>query len=175
MGRQSSKEFLVFFTGQRKAFLYQIFLREFEIHEIFITADRSAWPVLKRNQAAKFLRNFHVHFTLYSQENYVFKWKFMLSLITLAQNTILRQQHASWIYCSSRKNTLITSVNVGQFYSIFTFRFSFWRHLSMRSWWILFESMFFWSLIQDNFTAQLRGVSLKYCFYFENSRSLKSV
>ena len=34
---------------------------EFEIHESFNTADRSAWPVLKRNQAAK---NFHVHFVL---------------------------------------------------------------------------------------------------------------
>ena len=38
---------------------------KYEIHEIFITADRSAWPVLKRNQAAKFLKNFQVHFVLY--------------------------------------------------------------------------------------------------------------
>ena len=29
----------------------------FEKFEILITADRSAWPVLKRNQAAKFLKN----------------------------------------------------------------------------------------------------------------------
>ena len=40
---------------------------KFEIHETSITADRSAWPVLKRNQAAKFLKNFQVHFVLYSQ------------------------------------------------------------------------------------------------------------
>ena len=38
---------------------------KFEIHEIFITADRSAWAVLKRNQAAKFWKNFQVHFVLY--------------------------------------------------------------------------------------------------------------
>ena len=44
---------------------------KFKIHEIFITADRSAWPVLKRHQAAKFLKNFQVHFVLYSQENEV--------------------------------------------------------------------------------------------------------
>ena len=38
---------------------------KFEIHEIFITADQSALPVLKRNQAAKFLKNFQVHLVLY--------------------------------------------------------------------------------------------------------------
>ena len=37
-----------------------------------MTADRSAWPVLKRHQAAKFLKNFQVHFVLYCQENEVF-------------------------------------------------------------------------------------------------------
>ena len=31
---------------------------EFEIHAFFFTADRSAWPVLKRDQAATFLKNF---------------------------------------------------------------------------------------------------------------------
>ena len=65
------------FSGQRKAFLYQIALEEFKIHQIFTTADRSASPVLKPNQAAKFLKNFQAHFVLYSQENYVFKCKFM--------------------------------------------------------------------------------------------------
>ena len=40
---------------------------KFEIHEFFITADRSARPVLKRNQAAKFLKNFQIRFVLYSQ------------------------------------------------------------------------------------------------------------
>ena len=42
------------------------------MHEIFITADRSAWPVLKRHQAAKFLKNFQAHFVLCIQENDVF-------------------------------------------------------------------------------------------------------
>ena len=56
-------------------FFTKLSFDEFEIHEIFITADRSAWPVLKRNQAAKFLKNFQVHRADYSQENYVFKWK----------------------------------------------------------------------------------------------------
>ena len=65
------------FSGQRKAFLYQIAFEEFKIHQIFTTADRSALPVLKPNQAAKFLKNFQAHFELYSQENYVFKCKFM--------------------------------------------------------------------------------------------------
>ena len=65
------------FSGQRKAFIYQIAFEEFEIHQIFTTADRSALPVLKPNQAAKFLKNFQAHFVLYSQENCVFKWKFM--------------------------------------------------------------------------------------------------
>ena len=36
--------------------------------KIFFTADRSACPILKRNQAPKFLENFQVHFVLYSQE-----------------------------------------------------------------------------------------------------------
>ena len=75
MGRESSKEWSVFFSWQRKAFLYQI--EEFKIHRIFTTADRSDLPVLKPNQAAKLLKNFQVHFVLYSQENYVFKRKFM--------------------------------------------------------------------------------------------------
>ena len=39
---------------------------------IFITADRSALLILKRHQAAKFLKNFQVHFVLYSQENCAF-------------------------------------------------------------------------------------------------------
>ena len=45
---------------------------EFKIHGIFITADGSALLVFKRHQAAKFLKNFRVHFVLYSQENYAF-------------------------------------------------------------------------------------------------------
>ena len=47
---------------------------------LFFTRIRNSrdfhhWPVLKRNQAAKFLKNFQVHCAVYSQENYVFKWK----------------------------------------------------------------------------------------------------
>ena len=38
---------------------------KFEIHEISITADRSAWPDLKRKHVTKFLKNFQVHFVLY--------------------------------------------------------------------------------------------------------------
>ena len=52
--------------------LYKLSLKEFIIHGIFITADRSALLVLKRHQAAKFLKNFQVPFVLYSQENYAF-------------------------------------------------------------------------------------------------------
>ena len=37
--------------------------------EIFITADRSAWPVLKHHHAARFLKNFQVHIVLCSQES----------------------------------------------------------------------------------------------------------
>ena len=39
----------------------------------------SAWPVLKRNQAAKFLKNFQVHFVLFSQENNVLKRELCIS------------------------------------------------------------------------------------------------
>ena len=58
-----------------RLFFTKLSFEEFKIHEIFITADQSV--LLKRNQAAKFLNNFQVHFVLYSQENYVFKWQFM--------------------------------------------------------------------------------------------------
>ena len=49
----------------------------------------------------------------------------ILSLITLTQNTILRQQHQVE-FNTSHINTHITSVNVDKFYRIFTFSFSFW-------------------------------------------------
>ena len=63
-GKGKFKRMLSFLLMDKgKAFLYKIV----EIHEIFITADRSAWPVLKRNQAAKFLKNFQIRFVLYSQ------------------------------------------------------------------------------------------------------------
>ena len=46
--------------------------------------------------------------------------------LTLAQNTILRQRMQVEFNASHIYNTRITSVNVGEFYRIFTFRFSFW-------------------------------------------------
>ena len=55
-----------------RLFFMKLSFEEFKIHEFFITADRSTCPVLKRHQAAKFWKNFQVHFVLYSQENYVF-------------------------------------------------------------------------------------------------------
>ena len=58
-----------------RLFFTKLSFEEFEIHEIFITADQSV--LLKRNQAATFLNNFQVNLELYSQENYVFKWQFM--------------------------------------------------------------------------------------------------
>ena len=57
------------FSGLREAFLYKIVVQGTRTQEkIFFTADRSACPILKRNQAPKFLENFQVHFVLYSQE-----------------------------------------------------------------------------------------------------------
>ena len=74
MGKESSQESLVFFKLTKEGFFgfIQLSLEEFKIHGIFITADRSALLVLKRHQAAKFLKNFQVHFALCSQENYAF-------------------------------------------------------------------------------------------------------
>ena len=75
MGRERSKEYLIFLLVETGRLLFtKLSFEKFEIHEIFNTTDRSAWPVLKRYQSAK---NFQVHFVLYSQENYVSKWKFM--------------------------------------------------------------------------------------------------
>ena len=74
MGKESSKESLVFFKLTKEGFsgFIKLSFEEFKIHGIFITAYRSALLVLKRHQAAKFLKNFQVHFVLYSQENYAF-------------------------------------------------------------------------------------------------------
>ena len=74
MGKESSKESLVFFKLTKEGFsgFIKLSFEEFKIHEIFITADRSALLVLKRHQAAKFLKNFQVQFVLHSQENYAF-------------------------------------------------------------------------------------------------------
>ena len=56
-GKEKFKRMLSFlnFSGQRRLFFTKLSFEEFEI---FITADRSAWPILKGNQAAKFRRVF---------------------------------------------------------------------------------------------------------------------
>ena len=74
MGKEFSKESLVFFKLTKEDFsgFIKLSFEEFKIHGIFITADRSALLVLKRHQAAKFLKNFQVHFVLCCQENYAF-------------------------------------------------------------------------------------------------------
>ena len=53
-------------------FFIKLSFEEFKIHQIFITADRSTRPVLKRHQVAKFFNNFQVNFVPCSQENEVF-------------------------------------------------------------------------------------------------------
>lgn len=58
-GRYSSKECSVFFGEQRRNLMF--------------SSQPSAWPVLKRNQVAKFLKNFELYFVLYTQENDIFK------------------------------------------------------------------------------------------------------
>ena len=67
-GKGKFKRILSFLLVEKRRLSFtKSSFEKFEIHETFITADRSAWPVLKRNQAAKFLKNFQVHFVLYSQ------------------------------------------------------------------------------------------------------------
>ena len=55
--------------GKGRLFFLKLSFEEFKIHGIFIAADRSAWPILKRHRAAKFLKDFQVHFVIHSQEN----------------------------------------------------------------------------------------------------------
>ena len=66
-GKGRFKRMLNFLLMDKGRLFFTESSEKFEIHEIFITADRSAWPVLKRNQAAKFLKNFQIRFVLYSQ------------------------------------------------------------------------------------------------------------
>ena len=69
------KRILIFFlklTKEGFSGFIKLSFEEFKIHRSFITAERSALFVLKRHQAGKFLKNFQVHFVLYSQENYAF-------------------------------------------------------------------------------------------------------
>ena len=76
-GKGKFKECLVFFQWTKEGFFYKIVLRGIRNSENF--RHRSAWPVLKRNQAAKFLKNFQVHFVLFSQENNVLKRELCIS------------------------------------------------------------------------------------------------
>ena len=71
-GKGNFKRMLSFLQVEGRLFFTKLSFEEFKIRGSFITADRSAWPVLKRHQAANFLKNFQVHFVLYSHENYVF-------------------------------------------------------------------------------------------------------
>ena len=87
MGKESSKESLVFFKLTNEGFsgFIKLSFEELKIHGIFITADRSTLLVLKRYQAAKFLnnfQNFQVHFVFYSQENYAFVNSLSLTFYT---------------------------------------------------------------------------------------------
>ena len=67
-GKEKFKRMFSFLlTEKGRLFFTKSSFEKFEIHKIFITADRNAWPVLKRNQAAKFLKNFQVHFVPHSQ------------------------------------------------------------------------------------------------------------
>ena len=78
----------------------------------------------------------------------------ILSLITLTQNTILRQQHQVE-FNTSHINTRIASVNVGKFYRIFTFRFSFWALFDMQQMNFIWKYVFL--IIPDShskFTSQ---------------------
>ena len=72
-GKGNFKRMLSFLQVDKgRLFFIKLSFEECKINEFFITADRSTWPVLKRHQAMKFLKNFQVHFVLYGQENYVF-------------------------------------------------------------------------------------------------------
>ena len=65
-GKGKFKRMLSFLLVENgRLFFTKSSFEKFEIHKIFITGDQSAWPVLKRNQAAKFLKNFQVHLVLY--------------------------------------------------------------------------------------------------------------
>ena len=72
-GRGNFKRMLSFLQVDRgRLFFIKLSFEDFKIHEIFIMVNRSAWPVLKRHQVAKFLKNFQVNFVLCSQESDVF-------------------------------------------------------------------------------------------------------
>ena len=58
-GKGNFKRMLSFLQVDKgRLFVIKLSFKEFKIHEIFITADRSAWPVLKHHQAGKFFEEF---------------------------------------------------------------------------------------------------------------------
>ena len=64
-GKGIFKRILSFLQVDKERVLFiKLSFEESKIHETFVTADRSALLVLKRHQAAKFLKNFQVHFVL---------------------------------------------------------------------------------------------------------------
>ena len=72
-GKGNFKRMLSFLQVDKgRLFFIKLSFEDFTIHEIFITVDRSAWPVLKRHQVAKFLKKFQVNFVLCIQESDVF-------------------------------------------------------------------------------------------------------
>ena len=77
-GKAKFKRMLSFLLVDKRSGFHstKFSFEEFEIHEIFIPADRSAWPVLKRKQVAKFLKNFQVHLVLYISRKLRFQIEF---------------------------------------------------------------------------------------------------
>ena len=72
-GKEKFHRMLSFLLVDEKGFFTKLFFEEFKV---FFTR-RSARPILKRNQAAKFWKNFQVLFVHCTQENYVLKRKLM--------------------------------------------------------------------------------------------------
>ena len=63
------------FCGLKKAFAYEIVLGG--IQQCFLPSEAQDVLFWNSTKIAKFLKTFQVHFLLYGQENYVFKWEFM--------------------------------------------------------------------------------------------------
>ena len=72
-GKEKFHRMLSFLLVDEKGFFTKLFFEEFKV---FFTRW-SARPILKRNQAAKFWKNFQVLFVHCTQENYVLKRKLM--------------------------------------------------------------------------------------------------
>ena len=63
------------FRALKKAFGYESSFKEF--NNVFFPAKRKMSCFEIQHKAAKFLKTFQVPFSLYDQENYVFKQEFM--------------------------------------------------------------------------------------------------